>query len=83
VASVDQETAELILGVLRRFAVRDGGAALVSLHQRPLALRFCTRLVALSRGRIVYDGPPDEAAWRVGPALPVTPAAASESMRMS
>ncbi|MGH2355020.1 MAG: phosphonate ABC transporter ATP-binding protein, partial [Chloroflexota bacterium] len=70
VASVDHETAELILGVLRRFAGQDGRAVLVSLHQRPLALQFCTRLVALRRGQIVYDGPPAEAAWLAGAGRP-------------
>jgi phosphonate transport system ATP-binding protein len=64
VASVDQETAEQILSVLRRLTDEEGRTVLVSLHLRPLALRYCTRLVALHRGTLVYDGPPDEAAWR-------------------
>ena len=57
VASVDQETAELILGVLRNFSAR-GGAVLVSLHQSALAHRFCTRLLVLRDGQVEYDGPP-------------------------
>ncbi|MBI3973462.1 MAG: ATP-binding cassette domain-containing protein [Chloroflexi bacterium] len=64
VASVDQETAHVILGVLRRLAGR-GHTVLVSLHQRDLALRYCTRLLALEHGVVVYDGPPDPAAWRM------------------
>ena len=64
VASVDHDTAEVILGVLRRLVDEKGQTVLVSLHQRPLALAFCTRLVGLARGVVVYDGPPSEAAWR-------------------
>jgi phosphonate transport system ATP-binding protein len=64
VASVDHETAHLILGVLSRLATGEGRAVVVSLHQRDLALRFCTRLVALDRGLVTYDGPPDVTAWR-------------------
>ena len=31
----------------------------VSLHQVDMAMRFCTRVVALRDGEVVYDGPPD------------------------
>ncbi|MGI8424188.1 MAG: phosphonate ABC transporter ATP-binding protein [Chloroflexota bacterium] len=57
VASVDQETAEVILDVLRRVAMDDGRTVVVSLHQRALATRYCTRLVTLERGEVMYDGP--------------------------
>lgn len=63
VASVDQETAEQILSVLRRLVEQEARTVLVSLHQRPLALRYCTRVVALNRGGLTYDGPPDADAW--------------------
>ncbi len=39
---------------------QDGTTVLVSLHQVDVALRFCPRTVALSRGRVVYDGPSSE-----------------------
>ena len=62
VASVDQETAEQILAVLRHLVDEEGRTVLVSLHQRALAMRFCTRIVTLARGAVVYDGPADETA---------------------
>ncbi len=62
VASVDQETAEQILAVLRHLVDEEGRTVLVSLHQRALAMRFCTRIVTLARGAVVYDGPADEIA---------------------
>jgi phosphonate transport system ATP-binding protein len=30
---------------------------LVSLHQLDVALKYCARTVALSHGKVVYDGP--------------------------
>ncbi len=62
VASVDQETAEQILAVLRRLVNEEGRTVLVSLHQPALALRYCTRIVTLARGAVVYDGPADKTA---------------------
>ena len=39
---------------------RDKGATvLVSLHQVEVARAYARRIVALSHGRIRYDGPPD------------------------
>lgn len=64
VASVDQETAEQILSVLRRLTREQGKTVLVSLHQRALAKEYCSRLVTLERGQIVYDGPPSAGAWQ-------------------
>jgi phosphonate transport system ATP-binding protein len=36
---------------------QDGTTVVVSLHQVDFALRFCPRTIALSHGRVVYDGP--------------------------
>ncbi len=40
--------------------VRDGGGALVVLHDVQLAARYASRLIWMQRGCIVADGPPDE-----------------------
>lgn len=57
VASVDQDTAEVILTVLRRLVEDGGRTVVVSLHQPALARRFCTRLITLDQGRLVSDQP--------------------------
>ncbi len=38
-----------------------GGLVIAALHELDLAARFCTRIVVVSAGRIVADGPPAEA----------------------
>ena len=65
---------------------RRGETLLVNLHQPSLARRFATRIIGLSHGRIVYDGPPDgfteeaaeflyQAGGQSGQALPIPGAA--------
>lgn len=58
VASLDPRTADLILALLRQICSRDRLTAVVSLHQLDLARRYADRIVALSGGRIVFDGIP-------------------------
>ncbi len=50
------------IACMRSFArlAGQGRAVLVSLHDLGLAARFCTRLVMLTAGQIVADGPPDQ-----------------------
>jgi phosphonate transport system ATP-binding protein len=57
VASLDPATAEKVLADLHRICREDGLTAVVSLHQVQFARRFADRIVALSQGRIVFDGP--------------------------
>ncbi len=59
VASLDPSTAHDVLALLRDLA-RDGEVGvLCSLHHVGLARDFADRIVALSGGEIVFDGPPD------------------------
>lgn len=58
VASLDPATAERVLADLHRICQEDGITAIVSLHQLDLARRFADRVVGLSAGRVVFDGPP-------------------------
>ena len=50
------------ISTMRTFAqlAEAGKSALVSLHDLGMAARHCTRLVMLSEGRLVADGPPAE-----------------------
>ncbi|MGI0150392.1 MAG: ABC transporter ATP-binding protein [Thermoplasmata archaeon] len=64
---LDEPTAHLDIGHeldlfarVRRLVTEKGGAALAAMHDLNLAARFADRIVVLSRGRLVEDGPPEE-----------------------
>ena len=58
VASLDPATSEQVLGHIHDIAKQEGIPAIVSLHQFKLARAFADRIVGLSAGRVVFDGPP-------------------------
>jgi phosphonate transport system ATP-binding protein len=59
ISNLDPVTAEAILALLHDCAARRGATLLVSSHQPRLIAPFVDRFVALDRGRVVFDGPPD------------------------
>jgi phosphonate transport system ATP-binding protein len=64
-ANLDVYTKDEIMGLIRELVDRDNLTVLASMHDLPLAQRFCTRIVGLKKGRITFDASPanlDEAA---------------------
>jgi phosphonate transport system ATP-binding protein len=57
IASLDPVSARNVMETLSRINREDGTTVVVSLHQVDYALRYCERTVALSLGRITFDGP--------------------------
>jgi phosphonate transport system ATP-binding protein len=57
IASLDPESARLVMECLTALNRNDGVTVLVSLHQVQFAFQYCPRSIALKEGRIVYDGP--------------------------
>lgn len=57
IASLDPESARLVMECLTALNRSDGVTVLVSLHQVQFALQYCPRSVALKAGRVVFDGP--------------------------
>jgi len=57
-ASLDPRTARRILRLIVDAAGRRGIAAVLNIHDVPLARRFVARMVGLREGRIVFDGAP-------------------------
>ena len=57
VASLDPVAARRVMELLCDLNAKDAISVVVSLHQVDYALRYCSRVVALKAGRIVYDGP--------------------------
>jgi phosphonate transport system ATP-binding protein len=67
VASLDPETALVVLDYLRDMNQKDGITVLCSIHHLELAKRYASRIIAMRLGKIVYDGEPgalDDAAYR-------------------
>ena len=57
VASLDPAMAEEMLRLLTGLTEDDGRALVVSLHSPELIRRFCTRVIGLKAGRLVFDLP--------------------------
>jgi len=94
VASLDPATAQKIMDQLQDICQKDGITVIVSLHQVELALSYADRIVALAKGKIVFDGPPGdlnparlEAIYQAGASLtsdqPVRPEAVWPSLNLA
>jgi phosphonate transport system ATP-binding protein len=67
IASLDPETSVVVLDYLKRINEEDHLTLVCNIHHLELAKRYAHRLVAMRRGEVVYDGPPDrldEAGYR-------------------
>ena len=67
VASLDPETAVVVLDYLRDINRSDGITVLCAIHHLDLAKKYADRIVAMRQGRLVYDGLPgdlDDDAYR-------------------
>ena len=57
VSSLDPATSRQIMKLLAEINDKDGVTLLCNLHLPALAREFGSRILALSEGRIIYDGP--------------------------
>jgi phosphonate transport system ATP-binding protein len=56
IASLDPESSRRVMKLLSRINKEDGVTILVSLHQVEYALKYCSRIIAIKEGQVVYDG---------------------------
>ncbi|RPH24213.1 phosphonate ABC transporter ATP-binding protein [Buttiauxella warmboldiae] len=56
IASLDPESARIVMETLHDINRLDGITVVVTLHQVDYALRYCERIVALRQGHVFYDG---------------------------
>jgi phosphonate transport system ATP-binding protein len=61
-SSLDPKTSVEIMEILSKFAAERGIPVIVNIHNVELARRFASRVVGMSGGRVVYDGPPQQLA---------------------
>ena len=60
VSSLDPATSNQIMDLLAEFNKKDGVAVICNLHLPSLAKEYGSRIIVLSKGRIVYDGSPTQ-----------------------
>ncbi|MDB5414422.1 MAG: phosphonate transporter ATP-binding protein [Rubritepida sp.] len=60
IASLDPRNARTVMDALAQVNKRDGITVLVNLHHLDTAREYCTRVVAMQQGRVVFDGAPSE-----------------------
>jgi phosphonate transport system ATP-binding protein len=56
IASLDPKNAESIMELLRPLATEN--PILASFHQPEMVMRYCTRVIAIRAGAVIYDGDP-------------------------
>ena len=68
-ASLDPALTGSIMDILRRINVERGLTLVVSQHQLETALAYATRIVGLRRGRVCFDGAPEDVTPAVAGAI--------------
>jgi len=60
IASLDPRNAQVVMESLRDINQREGITVITNLHTLDTARAFCERIIGMSKGRVVFDGTPDE-----------------------
>lgn len=60
IASLDPSSSKTIMDLLHSMTQKRNIACIVNLHQLDVALQYSTRIIGLSQGQIVFDGPPEQ-----------------------
>lgn len=60
IASLDPMNAQLVMDILRRIQEEDGRTVIANLHTLDTARRYCDRIIGMRKGRIVFDGRPEQ-----------------------
>lgn len=60
IASLDPRNSRVVMDALRDVNRREGITVLVNLHHLDTAREYCGRIIAMQKGRVMFDGPPAE-----------------------
>lgn len=60
VASLDPQNAQVVMEALRGLQREEGVTVLCNLHNLDLARMYCGRVVGLQKGKVIFDGRPEE-----------------------
>ncbi len=58
VASLDPKNSDAVMDALADINRRDRIAVLCNLHDLDVAEKYCSRIIGMDKGRVVFDGPP-------------------------
>jgi phosphonate transport system ATP-binding protein len=59
-SSLDPKTAVEVMELLARLTAAAGVPVIVNIHNVELAKRFASRIIGMSGGAVVFDGPPSD-----------------------
>ncbi|HEY0222527.1 phosphonate ABC transporter ATP-binding protein [Lactovum miscens] len=65
VSALDPVTAKEVMDDLKRINEELGRTILINIHHVELALAYASRIIAIKKGKIVYDGPSSEVTQKV------------------
>ena len=60
IASLDPKSSKIIMDHLSNINKRENITCLVNLHQVDVAMNYSKRIIGVTGGRIVFDGPPEK-----------------------
>jgi phosphonate transport system ATP-binding protein len=60
IASLDPRNAQIVMEALRDLNRSDGMTVITNLHTLDTARQYCSRIVGMTAGQVVFDGRPDE-----------------------
>jgi len=60
IASLDPMNAQIVMDALRRIHDEDGRMVIANLHTLDTARRYCDRVIGMRKGRVVFDGTPEQ-----------------------
>jgi phosphonate transport system ATP-binding protein len=58
IASLDPLNAKIVMDALRDINLREGITVITNLHTLDTARAYCSRIIGMAAGRVVFDGPP-------------------------
>lgn len=83
IASLDPRNTHLVMESLARLHRDFGLTVICNLHSVELARQYCSRLIGMSRGQVVFDGPPaaltEQSVHSLYGMTPVPPATGADS----
>lgn len=60
IASLDPQSAKVIMDILKDISVKKGITCIANLHQVDVALKYSDRIIGLKNGKILFNGPPSK-----------------------